>query len=36
MLGLPVGSFLLLFVIPGLIVALMLFGCWRIRKGNED
>jgi hypothetical protein len=36
MLGLPIGSFLLLFVIPGLIVFLMFYGCWRIRRGHKE
>jgi hypothetical protein len=36
MLGLPIASFLLLFVVPGLIIGLMFYGCWRIRRERKD
>jgi hypothetical protein len=36
MLGLPFSSFMLLFVLPGLVVSLMFYGCWRIRKEPKE
>jgi hypothetical protein len=36
MAGFPLGSFIFLIVCPGIIVSLMVYGCLRIRKRDED
>jgi len=36
MLGLPFASFMLLFVLPGLVLAPMFYYSWRLRKGTWD
>ena len=36
MLGLPLGSFLLLFVLPGLVLLPMFYYSWRIKTGKRD
>ena len=36
MLGLPLSSFVLLFVLPALVLAPMFYYCWLIRKGRVD
>jgi hypothetical protein len=36
MLGLPLGGFIFLIVLPTLIVASMFYCCWRLKKGRRD
>lgn len=36
MLGLPLSSFVVLFVVPGLIIAAMFYYSGRIKKGTWD
>ncbi len=36
MLGLPLDSFMILIGLPALVVALMFYHCWQIRKGRHD
>jgi hypothetical protein len=36
MLGLPLSSFIVLFVLPALILAPMFYTCWLIKKGLRD
>jgi hypothetical protein len=36
MLGLPLESFILVFVLPALIVAPMFYYCWLISRGLRD
>ena len=36
MLGLPLGSFLLLFVLPGLVLLPMFYYSWLIKTGRRD
>ena len=36
MLGLPLSSFLLLFVLPALVLAPMFYYSWLIKTGQKD
>ena len=36
MLGLPISSFVLLFVLPGLILVPMFYYSWLIKTGKRD
>ena len=36
MFGLPFGSFLLLFVLPGLVLIPMFYYSWLIKTGKRD
>ncbi len=36
MLGLPLSSFIMLFVLPALVLIPMFYYCWLIRKGRRD
>lgn len=35
-LGLPLSSFLLLFVLPALVLAPMFYYSWRLGRGKDD
>lgn len=35
-LGLPLGSFILLLVLPTLVLIPMFYYCWQIKKGVRD
>jgi hypothetical protein len=35
MLGLPLDSFILLFVLPTLVLIPMFYYCWQIKKGRD-
>ena len=35
-LGLPISSFILLFILPAMILTPMFYCCWLIKKGLRD
>ena len=36
LIGLPVGSFILLIVLPTLVLITMFYYCWQIKRGIRD